>query len=44
VHPADAAAISDVASIIGFATRHSLQQALDQRSNGRLRLDPGRQE
>ena len=25
---------------IGFATRAALQQALDERSNGRLQLDP----
>ena len=43
VRPADAAVVSDAASIVGFATRHTLQQALDQRSNGRLQLDPGRQ-
>ena len=43
VHPADAAVVTDAASIVGFATRHTLRQALDQRSNGRLQLDPGRQ-
>ena len=42
VRPADAAVVSDAASIVGFATRQALQQALDQRSNGRLQLDPGR--
>ena len=31
---------SQLATIIGYTTRHALQQALDQRSDGRLRLDP----
>jgi len=43
VSPADTALVTDAASIVGFATRHTLRQALDQRSNGRLQLDPGRQ-
>ena len=43
VSRADAAVVTDAASIVGFATRQGLQQALDQRSNGRLQLDPGRQ-
>jgi hypothetical protein len=43
VRSTDAALISDAASIVGFATRRTLQQALDERSNGRLQLDPGRQ-
>jgi len=42
VRSTDAALISDAASIVGFATRRTLQQALDERSNGRLQLDPGR--
>jgi hypothetical protein len=33
--------MSDTASVeLGFTTRQQLGQALDQRSNGRLRLDP----
>ena len=43
VSPADTALVTDAASIVGFATRHTLRQALDQRSNGRLQLDHGRQ-
>ena len=31
---------SQASSAIGFTTRHALQQALDERSNGRLHLDP----
>ena len=31
---------SDVATILHYTTRQALQQALDQRSDGRLRLDP----
>jgi tRNA A-37 threonylcarbamoyl transferase component Bud32/membrane-associated phospholipid phosphatase len=31
---------SDLATILGYTTRQGLQQALDQRSDGRLRLDP----
>ncbi|HET6835167.1 MAG TPA: hypothetical protein VFH30_14950 [Acidimicrobiales bacterium] len=40
----DASLIDQAASAIGFTTRHALQQALDQRSNGRLHLDPGETE
>ena len=40
----DASLIDQAASAIGFTTRHALQQALDQRSNGRLHLDPGEAE
>jgi tRNA A-37 threonylcarbamoyl transferase component Bud32 len=32
---------SDAPLILGFTTRQALQQALDQRSTGRLHLDPG---
>ena len=32
--------ISDLPTIVGYTTRQALQQALDQRSGGRLRLDP----
>ena len=35
----DASLIDEAASAIGFTTRPALQQALDQRSNGRLHLD-----
>jgi tRNA A-37 threonylcarbamoyl transferase component Bud32/membrane-associated phospholipid phosphatase len=31
---------SELATILGYTTRQALQQALDQRSGGRLRLDP----
>jgi len=31
---------SQLATIVGYTTRQALQQALDQRSGGRLRLDP----
>jgi hypothetical protein len=31
---------SDATSLLGFATRQALQQTLEQRSNGRLQLDP----
>jgi hypothetical protein len=31
---------SQLAAIVGYTTRQALQQALDQRSGGRLRLDP----
>jgi hypothetical protein len=31
---------SQLATIVGYTTRQALQQALDQRSDGRLRLDP----
>jgi tRNA A-37 threonylcarbamoyl transferase component Bud32/membrane-associated phospholipid phosphatase len=37
---ADAAFATEARSIIDFTTRQALQQALDQRSGGRLRLDP----
>jgi hypothetical protein len=37
----DTSLIDQAASTIGFTTRHALEQALDQRSNGRLHLDPG---
>jgi hypothetical protein len=30
----------DLATILHYTTRQALQQALDQRSGGRLRLDP----
>ena len=30
--------------VLGFTTRQGLQQALDERSNGRLRLDPAEAE
>ena len=40
----DASLIDQAASAIGFTTRHALQQALDQRSNGRLHLDPGEED
>jgi hypothetical protein len=36
----DASLIDEAASAVGFATRHGLQQALEQRSDGRLDLDP----
>jgi tRNA A-37 threonylcarbamoyl transferase component Bud32 len=36
----DAALASQASTAIGFATRPALQHALDQRSNGRLQLDP----
>ena len=36
----DATLIDEAASAIGLTTRSALQQALDQRSNGRLHLDP----
>jgi membrane-associated phospholipid phosphatase len=36
----DASIIDEAASTIGLTTRHTLQQALAQRSNGRLHLDP----
>jgi hypothetical protein len=36
----DASLVDQAASAIGFTTRDALQQALDQRSNGRLHLDP----
>jgi hypothetical protein len=32
---------SETSYAIGFATREELRQALSQRSNGRLKLDPG---
>jgi hypothetical protein len=31
---------SQLAAIVGYTSRQALQQALDQRSGGRLRLDP----
>jgi tRNA A-37 threonylcarbamoyl transferase component Bud32 len=36
----DTALASQAASALGFATRAELRQALDERSNGRLQLDP----
>ncbi len=36
----DASLIDEATSAIGVTTRRALQQALDQRSNGRLHLDP----
>ena len=36
----DTSLIDEAASAIGFTTRPALQQALDQRSNGQLHLDP----
>jgi hypothetical protein len=36
----DAALTSQASTAVGFATRLALQQALDERSNGRLHLDP----
>ena len=36
----DTALASQASSAIGFVTRPALQRALDQRSNGRLQLDP----
>ena len=38
----DVALAREASSAIGFATRPALQQALDERSNGRLQLDPDR--
>jgi hypothetical protein len=38
---ADASIIDQAAAAIGFTTRHDLQDALDQRSNGQLHLDSG---
>jgi hypothetical protein len=32
---------SQLATMVGYTTRQALQQALDQRSGGRLQLDPG---
>jgi hypothetical protein len=32
--------ISEAPSVLGFTTRQALQQTLDQRSGGRLHLDP----
>ncbi len=37
---ANPSVIVEASSTIGFTTRSALQQALDQRSNGRLHLDP----
>jgi hypothetical protein len=37
---ADPAIIDEAAAAIGFTTRPALQQALEQRSDGRLHLDP----
>ncbi len=37
----DASIIDEAKSAIGFTTRHALQNALEQRSKGRLHLDPG---
>ena len=36
----DASLFDEAASVVGFTSRHALQQALEQRSNGRLHLDP----
>jgi tRNA A-37 threonylcarbamoyl transferase component Bud32 len=41
---ADAALANQVSSILGFATRQTLEQALDERSDGRLHLDPRKAE
>jgi hypothetical protein len=38
---ADAALVNQASSILGFTTRQALEQVLDERSNGRLHLDPG---
>jgi hypothetical protein len=38
---ADAVFAKEALSILGFTTRQTLEQALDDRSNGRLHLDPG---
>jgi hypothetical protein len=32
---------NEARSLLGFTTRAALGQALDERSNGRLQLDPG---
>jgi hypothetical protein len=37
---ADPGFVPEARSIIDFTTRHALQQALEQRSGGRLQLDP----
>jgi hypothetical protein len=37
---ADPAFVTEASSIIDFTTRQALQQALEQRSGGRLHLDP----
>jgi hypothetical protein len=36
----DPSVIDEAAAAVGFTTRPALQQALEQRSNGRLHLDP----
>jgi hypothetical protein len=36
--------IDEAAAAVGFTTRPALQQALEQRSNGRLHLDPSETE
>jgi hypothetical protein len=36
----DAALARQTSSAIGFVTRAALRQAVDERSNGRLQLDP----
>jgi len=38
---AHAGLAEEASSVLGFATRHGLDQALGNRSNGRLHLDPG---
>ena len=38
---ADATLVDQAASAIRFTTRHALEDALDQRSNGQLHLDAG---
>ena len=38
---ADAVFAKEALSILGFTTRQTLEQVLDERSNGRLHLDPG---
>jgi membrane-associated phospholipid phosphatase/tRNA A-37 threonylcarbamoyl transferase component Bud32 len=38
---ADAALANQASSILGFTTRQTLEHVLDERSNGRLHLDPG---
>ena len=40
----DAALTSQASTAVGFTTRLALQQALEERSNGRLHLDPDREQ
>jgi hypothetical protein len=37
---ADSAFVTEARSILAFTTRQALQRALEQRSGGRLHLDP----